>query len=375
MKNMLRTLNEKAPIEFSRNADVVVSHLLSGTDVAEMRGKRGADYDTTKFYQIRVKPNDKETSLEDVLRAIAKHLNSAKSKKLGISEVDVNERSRNSGKYSSVSFNLNGLDYDVVVAAGGNAGENFEKDLLLKMDNLVAGVEDSEEARKALAALEAIDPVFKLKNIKSVVARSGSTQRSGDMSPEDTGKIIADIIIELKNKDKKYISVKNKNGSTVAQFGISKAFNDDLKVDTSSSEWKTWLAPLGLDPKKIEAGLLAAKNGTELKFADVETTEQKIRKGGPIHKIMEKMWGLNYYYLRESSGGFKALKIDKDYVANELLNGLKITEIRYPSKERKQISVYLESTTMKFKLEIRNPRGKGVVKPTQIQLIIMKGVK
>jgi hypothetical protein len=87
---------------------------------------------------------------------------------------------------------------------------------------------------------------------------------------------------------------------------------------------------------------------------------------------MEKMWGSDYYYLRQTSGGFKALKIDKEYIDSEILSGLKVTEIRYPSKARKQINVYLESDSMNFKLEARNPRGKGDVRPTQIQLTIMK---
>lgn len=370
-------MNEKAPRETSALADILSDYITGGCDVTEMRDKRGASYDDTQFYQLRVKPTVKDTPLEDVLSKLEKYLKNSDSKKFGISDVEINQNSRNSGKFSSVSFSYMEKDYDLVVALGGNKGENFEKEMLLKMDNLIAGVkgEGNEQAANAFAALEKIDPVFHPGNITKVTARSGSTQRSGDMSPEETGKIIADIIIELKNGDKKYISLKNEAGATVAQFGLSKAFREDLSVATDSVEWKTWLAPFGLDPEKIEAGLHAAKDGTDLDFEDIETEHKKVGKTSHIHKIMQKMWGAGYYYLREKRTGFVAMSIDRDYVDNVLLKNLTVTEIRYPSKARKQISIYLSSDSMKFKLEVRNPRGKGSVKPTQIQLTVMKSTK
>ena len=364
-------LNERAPTETVKMADIIVGFLTKEVDVAEMRAKRGADFDSTSFYQIRVKPNDKEADLESILTKIQKALKGKAAKSMNIKDVQINPTSRNSGKYSSVSFSIAGSDYDIVVAKGGNAGENFEKDMLLKMDNLLVG-EDDEQAKKAFEALAKVDPAFKMSNIKSVAARSGSTQRSGDMTPEETGKIIADIIITLKKGGDKYISLKNKNGSTVAQFGISKAFTDDLKINKTSPEWKSWLEPFSLDPKKIEQGLQAAANGTDVSWDDVDLADKKVKKDSGIHKIMQKMWGANYYYLREKGDGFIAMKMDKDYVDNELLKNLHVTEIRYPCAARKQINIYISSDTKNFKLEVRNPRGKGSVKPTQIQLTVLK---
>lgn len=373
MSKILSTILEKVSPRFSNNAEQLSSFITSNIEVEEMRGKRGADFASTNFYQIRVKPREKQTDLNSILLDIEQLLKTEQAKNLGISEVQINQRSRNSGKYSSVSFHQkDGIDYDVVIAHGANRGEEFEKNLLLKMDNLVAGVDSTEEARAAFAALEKIDPEFKLENIAGVSARHGSVQRSGDLSPEETGKIIADIVVELKNGDKKYISVKNKEGSTVAQFGISKAFSDDLKVNTASQEWKNWIEPFGLSAAKIEEGLQAAQAGTDLDWSDIDKTEVHLDKNSAVHKIMQKLWGANYYYLRESNHGFKALKIDTDFVKNTLLSNLRVTEVRYPSRARKQITIYLQSDSMKFKIEIRNPRGKGSARPTQIQLVIMK---
>lgn len=368
-------LAERAPPPVVDGYRILSPFITAHLPVEEMTANKGNGYDDTLYYQIRIKPQDKETPLEEIQLKLEKLLKSAKAKKMGVSDVEVNDRSPNSGKYSSVSCKFMDGDYDIVIAAGANKGEDFEKSLLVTLDNHVQGIETSDQAEAALAALQSVDPVFKTKNIKSVVARSGSTKRSGDMSPEETGKIIADIIFVMKNGDKKYVSLKNENGSTVAQFGLSAAFTKDLKVDTASSEWKNLLAPFQLDPKKIHIGLLAARDQTEVPFEEIETMNKKVKAGSPIHTLMQKMWGAGYYYLREKKGGFSAMKIDRDYVDNHLLKNLTITEIRYPSSARKQISIYLNSEAMKFKLEVRNPKGKGDVRPTQIQLTVMKGAK
>jgi hypothetical protein len=368
-------LSERAPAPVIGGYVILSPFITSHLPVEEMTANKGKGYDDTLSYQIRIKPQDKDTPLEDIQLQLEKLLKSAKGKKLGISDVQVNDRSPNSGKFSSVSCKLMDGEYDIVIAAGANKGEDFEKSLLVTLDNHVQGIETSELAEKALQALQGVDPVFRTKNIKSVVARSGSTKRSGDMSPEETGKIIADIIFVMKNGDKKYVSLKNENGATVAQFGLAGAFNKDLTVDTSSTEWKTLLAPFQLDPKKIHIGLLAARDQTEVPFEEIETLSRKVKTGSPISTLMQKMWGSGYYYLREKKGGFTAMKIDSDYINNSVLKDLTITEIRYPSSARKQISIYLHSDAMKFKLEVRNPKGKGDVRPSQIQLSVMKTLK
>lgn len=370
MQPLIKLL-EKAPAEAAKFADLAATALVADLDVDEMRRKRGADFDTTKYYQIRVKPKAKDTPLETVLSDIETYLKK-NARKLGIKRIQINPRSFNSGKYSSVSFEYGKMDFDIVVAAGANKGESFEKDLLIKMDNHVAGIDSSEEARRAFDAIISADPAFKLEQIETIVPRSGKTGRSGDMTPEQIGKTIADIIIKLKDGSERYVSVKNRRGSTLAQFGVSKAFNDDLSVNADSTEWKNWLQPFGIDPKKVEAGLVAARDGTALPFDDVVKPDTLLEPSSPAYKVIEKMWGSNYYYLRETGYGFKAFNITPEFVHNTLLKNLRITEIRYPSSARKQINIYLENDMARYKLEVRNPRGKGSVRPTQIQLTLQR---
>jgi len=371
MSLFLSIVSERAPAEAVAGADIISSLITSKVDVEEMRGKRGADFSSTKFYQIRVKPTVAAVELKELLNKIHAVIKSG-AEKYGFSEIHINNVSRNSSKYSSVSFKCAEIDYDIVVAAGKNKGESFEKELLLKLDNLISGHSSTEEAEAALAALQEIDPAINRANIVSITPRSGSTQRSGAMTPEETGKIIADIIIKLKKGEERYISVKNKSGTTVAQFGVAKAFTDDLKVVTDSQEWKNWLEPFGLEKKKLEEGMKASESGADLSWPDIVEVDRDVKPGTPLFLIFEKLWGLNYLYLREKSGGFFAMKVDRNTMDTVILSNLRITEIRYPSKARKQVTIAAVSDSMKFRIDIRNPRGKGIVKPTQIQLSITK---
>lgn len=366
----------------SQFADTLVEHISLGLEVEEMRRARGRHYTKTDLYQLRIKPVDKSMALEDILLATERYLKSEESQALGISDVQINERSKNSGKYASVSFKANGKNFDAVIAKGSNAGETFEKDLLLKMDALVSketlslDLGDVEHAKSAFAALEKVDPVFALKNIASVSPRSGTTRGAGRRSLADSAEIIGDIVVKLKNGEKKYISVKSARGATIAQFGLVKAFTDDLKVNTASTEWKQWLEPFGLSVRKIERGLKAAKNQTDLPWSDIDRKVKKVPVGSSIYKILQRMWGVDYYLLKElPRGGFTATKIDSDHINKKLLRNLEVIEVRYPSKDRKQINIYLKSDTTKFKIEVRNPRGSGAVKPTQIQLTVLKGTE
>ena len=226
-------------------------------------------------------------------------------------------------------------------------------------------IKSSKDAEDALAALEEVDDEITLDNIKSIDARTGSTKRSGDMSPKETGHIIADIVITLKNGDKKYVSVKNSEGTTIANFGVAKAFNDDMSVNVASTEWKSWLAPIGLDPDKIEEGLKAYDSGEAVSFDPIEKPNKKFAKTSAVYKLLHKLWGSDYIYLRHKGKKFHAMSVDDDYIHGELLKNLTITEIRYPAPGRKQVTVYLTTDGKKYKIELRN--SKGATRPTEMK--------
>jgi hypothetical protein len=352
-------------IDMSRFAESTVSRLSTVLPIVEMRANRGSKYRSTNFYQIRVKPLSKDAVLATLLETVKDHLTE-------FSDVIINKRSVNSGKYSSVSFSHDNKQFDIVVARGSNKGESFEKELLEKMQALLIEQYDPL-AVSAFEALKEVDPTIQLTNISSIIARTGKTKRSSsNITPSEAGAIIADIVINTKDGAKKFISVKNSSGATVANFGISKAFNDDLTVNELSEEYTGWLAPFGLDAAKINEGLIAARDKLDVTFVSAEKVCQPVPVDSPVYRIMEKMWGADYIYLREQNNGFKALNITKEYIDEYMLKDLVITEIAYPYKDRKQISVYLESATTKFKIEVRNTSGG--LRPMQINMKVMKSV-
>lgn len=363
-------LLEKAPPQMATFANLIVKYVLDNNpNVEEMRANRGSKYDESGFYQIRIKPKSKDISFESIIDDLEKSLKTAEAKKvLKLSKVTKNDVSPNSGKFSSVSFNIGTAQYDIVVAAGGNKGEHFEKDLLQKLQQAHADddIKSSKDAEDALTALQSVDKDIRLANIKSIEPRKGTTKRSVDTTPKEAGEIIADIIITCKKGGKKFISVKNSDGSTIANFGVAKAFNDDLTVNTNAVEWKKWLQPLGLDADKISEGLKAyAAKKTQLSFDDVENLNRKISKTSPVYKLLHQLWGSDYIYLRHKGKKFEAELVDDDYIHEHLLKNLTINQIRYPSASRKQVTIILTSAGKKYKLELRN--SKGAIKPMELK--------
>jgi hypothetical protein len=358
-------LFEKAPLEFPKKAQELFDTLAANLNVKDGQ-RRGEKYDDTGFYAIRIQPAE-TTGSGLLLQDTEEFVKSPVAKKNGIKYLRTTAK-MHSGKFSSVLVNYDGLNFGIVVAAGANKGETFEKDLLIKLDNLVAGIGDSKEAEQALAAILKADPSIKRDKIDSIVPRSGKTQRSSGMSSDEVGKIIADIIIKMKGGKEHYISLKNITGSNIAQFGCSDVFNDDLSVNTKSDKWKEWMAPLGLDPKKIKAGLESYLSKTEPDFSTEEILNKKLKYGSAPYKMMESMWGTGYIYLREKKDGFEAFKVDHDYLANNLLKDLQIVKILYPSPARKAIEVHLKTANGGYKIRLRNKNDPNSVRPTIIQL-------
>ena len=359
-------LLEKAPLEVSKLAHMLFGFMEKNLPIRDGK-RRGENYDVTKMYQIRIMPLDPKNP-GDLVSDTEEVLKSSAAKKIGISGVKVNKMSPHSHKFSSVQFNFSGNTFDVVVASGANKGESFENDTLLKLNNFVAGIDDSKEAALAFEAIKKVEPSFDLKKVDTIVKRSGKTNRSEVSSSDEAGKIVADIIIKMKNGKEHYISLKNLTGSNVAQFGLGDTFDDNMTPNTSSTKWKNWIEPFGVDAKKITAGLQSYVTKQEPKFKTEELVNKKLKSSSPAYKLLETMWGTGYIYLREKKGGWEAMKIDKEYLANNLLKDLEIVKILYPSPSRKAIEVHLKFAGGGYKVRMRNKNDPNNVRPTIIQL-------
>jgi len=342
-------------------AEKISSALSIALGISEIRDKRGKNFRKSGYYQLRFK-----TTSNNPKEALHKILDFLSPK--GATLV---QRSKNYPRLPGVKFAVDNITYDILVV-GKNSGENFEHSLIEKMIIAVKTGEESQLAKKAFAALQKVDENVFIENISSITPRSGSTVRNNLEFLEDSGKIISDINLILKNGKKKYISLKSKKGSSIAQFGIGQAFSRDLKVNTASKDWKKWVEPLELDVQKMESGFRAYVNNQEIFYKDKETVNRKITPNSRLYSIIKSMWGLNYIYLKEINDDFQAIEINRDILRDKILKNLILKEIRYPSHKRKQISMYLQSDNARFKLEIRSAKGPGHVRPTQMQLHLLK---
>jgi hypothetical protein len=343
-------------------AGELVKFVISKLPLEEINSYRGKYFNESGIYQIRFKPSpSKAVDIQEVLDL----LRGPDAKRIGISDVNNIATSSNSGKYKGVTFTYKDLQYEAIIGSGQNAGEKFEKEVLKAMQDYVAG-KPNELAETAFTALEDLDlDDFSVDDIEQVKARTGSTSRL-DASPEEKGKIIADIILVMGSGDEIYLSVKNEKGDTVGQLGLVDTFKSDYTVDTGTKQYKQLIQPLELDAKKIKDGFRAYEGNQALSGQVVTDSDAS---SSDLADLLKRFFGVGYIYLRQKGKRFIATEINDEFLDDKLLSDVQVTEIRYPEAGRKQISVFLNSSSTKFKIEIRNAKG-GIV-PAQVQLKIL----
>ncbi len=339
---------------------------LPSKKIGEVTKRDGSD---EKNIMIRVKPEDEKNADLDSKKEIMSEITKILKKIPSIKNIKMNEKSPNSSKFPSVSFTHEKRAYDIVIATGGNAGEKYEKDLLVGlMIHHLEGITD-EYLEELEIQMEELDPTFKSADVIKPRSREGSTKRS-DVNPGDIGPIIADIVFEMKDGSERYVSVKNKKGATFANLGgVGPAFSHDYTVDKSSEIGKLLLSA-GFDLEKIKEGLKAYDTGKKIKFEDVIDKDKPITITSPLYKFLLKSWGWGYFYVRELKPGFKVKYISEELVKDVLLSGLYITQIRYPSNTSKQISVKFGNELISYSLELRN--SAGLVRPNDAKVKIIK---
>jgi len=366
MTSFKEFLTEKMTPLDSSFSDLLSGLLSQHADVEEMRNSR-CEISKTGTIEVRFKPKKEDTDRAELLNKIETVI-TKKSKQLKIADIKINKQSPNSGKFPSVAFNKDDKIYDIVLALGANRGEKFESDILLSLEDKVAGL-DSAEADSLLDAMELADKKFKRENVIGVSARSGSTARYGSKDP---GAVIADIILKMEDESKKYLSIKNQEGLTFANLGgVAAMFDSEFNIKTSSDIWKI-LKEFGCEAKKISRGLRAYVSKEEVDFEVNISKSKTLAAGGVVEDFLLNAWGYGYYYVKQHGNKFKVLNMTKQFVKNKLLKNLKVEEIRYPFADSKQASVKFGNEFASYKLEIRNPHGPGAIKPTDAKIKITR---
>lgn len=269
----------------------------------------------------------------------------------GAKNIKINELSPNSSKYPSVSFDFEGNGYDIVLSRGANKGENFEKKVVSDLADFFKKSGGSKSDYATLMQLSASNPKFEKNEIKDVKQRTGSTKKEG-VAIEKLGEIIGDIVLTDSDNKKWYISLKDVNGDTFSSYSGAATLIDSKGNLVPKSEGADFLRAFGVDLNLVQAGY------------DMRAKKKVMRKPIPkskadstkIKAILERAWGMNYFYVRKLSNGWKVFWLDRAKL-NKLASNVKVDEVKYPTLSSKQITIVCSNSYADYLIEIRNSKG------------------
>ncbi|GEM_PF-2651973 len=294
--------------------------------------------------QLIEKQQDTSKQFEDFLKSKLKQFPNLKS-------VKFNEISPNSSKFSSFSFFINDIDVDVVIGRGANRGENFESHSVKKLAEHYLGINKDSEYHALILEMERANPNFKHVVIKGVKQRTGSTKKEG-VPIEKLGEIIGDIVLIDETDKKWYISLKNENGDTFSSYSGAASLFDSNGTLVDTSDGAKFLDAFGVDLNEVQ------KRFDERNHKNVIRKHIIVKKSdqNKLKSIFERAWGLNYFYVRKQTKGWNVFWMDH-LMLNKLTNNIRVTDIRYPNKTSKQITIFCETPYKKYIIEIRNSKG------------------
>lgn len=319
--------------------------------------------------EIKLKPNKIENCINlPSAEKLEQQLKKA-ARKLKIENIKFN---KNSQKSDSVSFEKLDKKYDVTISKGANEGEVFENELFSKLKKYVSDPINSaevEEAKNLFIALKNVIQNFDISQVKEIRKRTGSTTRA-HVPAEKIGEVVADIIIELRDGNCLYLSIKNQTGDTFANIGMNRLFTENLVVNKSNSLYEM-LREIGVNFSTFSKGLKAYRDDQSIKPI-IDNTVRKIPADSAFYDFMTNSWGFNYLYVRHNGTNFKILKMDKEFVHDILLKDLCVSKISYPHTRSKQLKIKLWNEFTTYVVEIRNTKGE--IKPTEMKVKITKTV-
>lgn len=313
---------------------------------AMIKGKPGKNVKSMREYRLQLIDKKNDTSQ----RLIAQ-LRSELGASNAISKLQFNQISPNSSKFPSYSFEVEGKMFDVIIARGANKGENFEVQTVKNLGDYFNSRNDKDFA-KLVELMNQENPEFASVEITRVKQRTGSTKKEG-VPIERLGAIIGDIVLTDNTGHDWFISLKDINGNTFSSYsGAASLFDVSSGALMFNSEGAKFLKAFGVDLNKVQAGFDERRGyqGMRTKFPlpKVDQTELK--------KIFERAWGMNYFYVRRQSSGWKVFWLDRSKL-DSLTTGIRVTSIKYPSRSSKQISIFAEAKGQKYLIEIRNSKA------------------
>lgn len=315
---------------------------------AAENGKPGKNNKAQREYRLQLIEKTRDTS-EELIKNLGKILTDASK---DITDVKYNAVSPNSSKFPSYGFTFSGQDFDLVIGRGANRGENFETQTVANLASAFGTSGKTDPQFLALIKqLNDANKVFAGREVKSVKQRTGSTKKEG-IAIEKLGAIIGDIVLNDTTGEDWFISLKDTNGSTFSSYsGAATLFNmnGDIQPDSAGAEF---LTSFGVDLNQVQAGFDLRNNKKTLR------TKITVKKADQLKMkaIFERAWGMNYFYVRKLASGWKVFWLDRAYLTT-LTSNIRVTDISYPSKTSKQISIKCENNEQKYLVELRNSKA------------------
>lgn len=351
--------------QYKQIADVLNGLLKSyNYQVAPKKPAGGKPRAGTYAREFRLQLIDTQKDTSDQLIAAGVRL--IASLKGDIKNVKFNSLSPNSSKFPSIEFVANGEKIDLVIARGANKGENFEKSTATNMARFFSREtrSSSGDIAELMKLLNDANREFAKVEITSVKQRTGSTKKEG-VPIERLGAIIGDIILTDKAGKQWPISLKDINGYTFSSYSGAASLFDSSGTLQPDSDGAAFLKAFGADLNMIQAGFDKRNN--------IRAIRQNISVTGPnvnaLKAIFERAWGMNYFYVKKESAGWQVFWIDRTRL-NQLVNNIRITEIKYPNDNSKQITIFCENGEKRYLVEMRN--SKAGEYPNDIKIKIRK---
>lgn len=316
-------------------------------------GKPGKNIKSMREYRLQLINKHTDTSQKlanDLLMLLKKSVPNIKNLKY-------NDISPNSSKFPSCTFTYDGQDFDLIISRGANKGENFETKTVADLSavfvnkKITKGAKPDAQFLKLIEQLNESNKEFSKVEIKSVEQRKGSTKKE-NVPIEKLGAIIGDIVLKDFSDNSWYISLKDVNGDTFSSYsGAASLFNSSGDLDPKSAG-ADFLNAFGVDLNKVQEGF------------DLRNKIKKLRKKIPVQKanpaeikkIFERAWGMNYFYVRKTSSGWKVFWMSREKL-NKLTTNIKVTDIRYPTEKSKQITIYCGNSEQDYVIELRNSKA------------------
>lgn len=287
--------------------------------------------------------NDTSANLIDKLPNILK-------KMPGVTSVKYNPLSPNSSKFPSVEFKWGKEKIDVVIARGANKGENFEKSTVTNLSKFFGSGMTDKNMAMMIDLMGKENTTFKNAEIVSVKQRTGSTKKEG-IPIEKLGAIIGDIVLIDSSNNQWFISLKDINGNTFSSYsGAASIFNSEGTLQPNS-EGASFLKAFGVDLNLVQQGFDNRNN--------IKVIRPKLPTGAAnkqmLKQIFERAWGMNYFYVKRTSTGWKVFWLDRKKL--DKLSDITVIEVKYPTEKSKQITILCKSPLYEYIVEIRNSKA------------------